>query len=219
MPNRLLPASSHLEDVALCKLFLPGGDELAQRAMAGVIAAANGGQLPLFASTLGMRFDEFSAILTDEAKGCMRPSPLHAKLLAGWLPELFPHLVEMFWSKQSCDDKINWWVAHAIASACFGQRHLWQDLGLRGRNELSRLLEERFYWLYVSNIHALKWKMFLFHELGKRLGMPALTPPGCGACDQYRQCFGSGIGEECEFDDFHVLGRGQPANNIKAFVL
>jgi nitrogen fixation protein NifQ len=189
MPNQALLTAPQPEVFTLHNLFFPAGEGLAHRAMAGVVAAANGGQLPLFASTLGMSFDEFSVILSEEAKEYMRPAPLHTERLAEWRPVLFPHLVEMLWNHQSCDDKVNWWVAHAIASACFGQRHLWQDLRLRGRDEIARLLEERFYRLYIGNIHDLKWKMFFFQELGNRLGLPGLKPPGCSACDQYRLCW------------------------------
>lgn len=209
MLNHLLPASPQSGGFTMCKLFIPAGDDLAHRAMAGVVTAADGGQLPLFASTLGMRFDEFSLILSDEEKEYMRPSSLHSELLAGWRPKLFPHLIEMLWDNRSCDDEINGWVAHAVACACFGQRHLWQDLGLHGRDEVARLLEERFYRLYIGNIRDLKWKMFLFHELGKRLSVPGLTPPGCGACDQFGHCFGTGIGDECDAGGYHVTGHSQ----------
>ena len=36
------------------------------------------------------------------------------------------------------------WLAHAIAAACYGERELWEDLDLGGRDDLGRLLQKYF---------------------------------------------------------------------------
>ncbi|TRW89605.1 hypothetical protein EKO24_021330 [Candidatus Methylobacter oryzae] len=159
-----------------------------------VIRAANKGELPLFAATLGMASQDFAALLDELSRRAVHFSPCHAGLLAG-LPDLFPPLVEMLWESRSCDERLSWWTAHAIASACFGRGHLWQDLGLRGRDDVSRLFSQRFSELFALNIENLKWKRFLFQELGRRLGYPDLKPPACDACDETNLCFPSQRGD------------------------
>ncbi len=115
-------------------------------------------------------------------------SPVYSELLGEWVPDLFPPLVKMLCDSRPCAAPIDWWLVHAIASACFGHRHLWQDLGLRGREELSSLLAERFPDLYRRNVGDLKWKRFMFHELGQHLGIADLRPPGCGECEHFPLC-------------------------------
>ncbi|MDM7457098.1 MAG: nitrogen fixation protein NifQ [Tepidimonas sp.] len=59
----------------------------------------------------------------------------------------------------------------------FGTRHLWQELGLAGRPEVSRLLRLCFPDLAARNTPDLKWKRFLFQALGEQLGLPSLGFP------------------------------------------
>lgn len=165
------------------------GCELGIEAVLKVVRTANEGDLPLFAATLGMPPRQFVQLWGAQAHRVIHTSRNHADLLPNWLPAEFPPLVELLWNYRSCDDRLNWWVCHAIASACFGHRHLWQDLGLRGREEVSQLLAERFCGLFSRNTQNLKWKRFLFLELGLRLGRPDLMPPACDGCDNYRSCF------------------------------
>lgn len=161
----------------------------AQHAIDGVIASSESGHLPLFAATLGMRSEEFSLLLPGNKLDPAVQSPLHPALLAEWVPDLFPPLVEMLWNNTSHEDVANWCAAHAVACACFGQRHLWQDLGLGSRAEVSRLLAERFTWIYIRNSSNMKWKRFIFQELGQHLGMDELSPPGCADCEDFERCF------------------------------
>ena len=163
--------------------------ELAALAITKVVRAANDGKLPLFAATLGMPPWEFITLLDEQSRRLVRFAPFQVDLWAELLPELFTPLVELLRDYRSGDDPLNWCVSHALASACFGRRHLWQDLGLRGREDVSRLLSQHFSGLFVRNTQDLKWKRFLFKELGERLGHPDLLPPGCNGCDQMHICF------------------------------
>lgn len=160
------------------------------RVINGVLASAENGNLPLFAATLGMRYDEFSLVLPERRIDPRFRPPFHSDLLAEWLPDLFSPLVEMLWDNKSSGDVANWYVTHAVACACFGQRHLWQDLGLGSREEVSRLFAERFCWLYIRNSSNMKWKRFIFQELAQHLGVPQLSPPGCSGCEDFQFCFG-----------------------------
>lgn len=77
----------------------------------------------------------------------------------------------------------------ALASACFGRQHLWQDLGLDGRAQVSLLLRQGFPTLHASNVRDLKWKRHLFLVLGMQRGEVDLRPPKCDGCDHFAQCF------------------------------
>lgn len=169
--------------------LLDGGSELAVQAIKNVLRAADDGDLPLFAATLGMPPREFAILFDERSQPLFKFTALHADLLNDWLPGLFLPLVELLWDNQRCEDRLGWLVSHAIASACFGHQHLWQDLGLHKREDVSRLLSRHFPGLFARNTQGLKWKRFLFKELGRRLGQLNLEPPSCDGCDQMRGCF------------------------------
>ncbi|MEW5770293.1 MAG: nitrogen fixation protein NifQ [Pseudomonadota bacterium] len=82
------------------------------------------------------------------------------------------------------------WVAAIVASACMGGDHLWQDLGLWSRADLTRLMAENFPMLHAANTHNMKWKKFLYKQLCNRAGVSACRSPTCEACADYAQCFG-----------------------------
>jgi nitrogen fixation protein NifQ len=82
------------------------------------------------------------------------------------------------------------WLARAIAAASLGRRFLWQDLGLQGREEVGALLREYFEPFYRRNVADIKWKKFLFVELGARQGEAAMPAPGCMHCAQFDDCYG-----------------------------
>jgi len=87
-------------------------------------------------------------------------------------------------------DETTLWLASAVAAACLGQNHLWQDLGLANRQELSELLKTRFAALYARNTGNMKWKKFFYKQLCERAGVNACRAPSCQVCGDYFQCFG-----------------------------
>jgi len=56
-------------------------------------------------------------------------------------------------------------VAHALACACLGDNHLWQDLLLPSRSELSALIGHWFPRLAAKNTGDMKWKKFFYKQL------------------------------------------------------
>jgi nitrogen fixation protein NifQ len=83
------------------------------------------------------------------------------------------------------------WLASAVAAACLGGNHLWQDLGLDNRQELSDLLKTRFSALYARNTGNMKWKKFFYKQLCERAEVNACRAPSCRVCDDYAKCFGA----------------------------
>lgn len=159
----------------------------ALRAIAQVVRAGHKGELPLFAATLGLSADEFHELLHEDVQYLSPRLP--PELLGTWLPEQFMPLVSLLWSYRATDDPLARWLSHAIAAACYGRQHLWQDLGFNSRDDVSRLIGQWFPRLFNLNTQNLKWKRFLFEQLGRKQGKPGLRPPFCHGCDSYRLCF------------------------------
>jgi nitrogen fixation protein NifQ len=82
------------------------------------------------------------------------------------------------------------WIADIVATACAGRDHLWQDLGLFNREQLSQLMLENFPELAHSNSGDMKWKKFLYHQFCSREGITVCRAPSCGECQDYAKCFG-----------------------------
>lgn len=82
------------------------------------------------------------------------------------------------------------WMAEIIAAGCMGSDHLWQDLGLWNRAELSRLMEQNFPAVAQKNVHDMKWKRFLYKQLCEAEGIYSCRSPSCEVCVDYHACFG-----------------------------
>jgi nitrogen fixation protein NifQ len=82
------------------------------------------------------------------------------------------------------------WMASIVATACMGSDHLWQDLGLWCRDDLSSLMQRNFPALAEKNVHNMKWKKFLYKQLCIAEGVYVCRSPSCEICADYRDCFG-----------------------------
>jgi len=82
------------------------------------------------------------------------------------------------------------WVAHALAQASLGEDHLWQDLHLPSRRQLSALMSQWFPSIATRNVLDMKWKKFLYRQLCERAGLSICRAPSCGVCSDYAVCYG-----------------------------
>lgn len=82
------------------------------------------------------------------------------------------------------------WMADIVATGCAGRDHLWQDLGLADRGELSTLLRHNFPALADQNTGDMKWKKFLYRQFCAAEGIYVCPAPSCGQCAEYAKCFG-----------------------------
>jgi nitrogen fixation protein NifQ len=82
-------------------------------------------------------------------------------------------------------------VAHALACASLGDNHLWQDLYLPSRRELSALIGRWFPRLAARNTNDMKWKKFFYRQLCLREQLLICKAPSCGVCSDYGLCFGA----------------------------
>jgi nitrogen fixation protein NifQ len=82
-----------------------------------------------------------------------------------------------------------------VARRCQRPNHLWQDLGLGSRRELSALMSRHFPRLSERNIHDMKWKKFLYRMICSSTGFSLCVAPVCSECEDFDDCFGAEDGE------------------------
>src|SRR3974390_2767922 len=63
----------------------------------------------------------------------------------------FEDLLGLLREHRRDDSEETQWVAHAVASACAGENHLWEDMGLPNRGTLSQLIRRFFPTLFYKN--------------------------------------------------------------------
>lgn len=80
-------------------------------------------------------------------------------------------------------------LASIIAHACLRPDHLWRDLGLAGREEVTWMLTRYFPALVLLNVDNLRWKKFLAQQRALSLGLEPGPAPGCPGCEDYGHCF------------------------------
>jgi nitrogen fixation protein NifQ len=83
------------------------------------------------------------------------------------------------------------WMAEIVTAGCMGNDHLWQDLGLWNRADLSKLMMDNFAPLAIRNDKDMKWKKFLYKQLCDAEGIYVCRSPSCEVCADYQNCFGS----------------------------
>lgn len=107
----------------------------------------------------------------------------------GW--EEFEDLIALLMS-HALDQNLNTYaLARLIAgTCCSGANHLWQDLKLSSRAELSQLMRDYFPALVAKNRGDMKWKKFFYRQLCEQENVLICKSPSCGVCVDYELCFG-----------------------------
>lgn len=134
-----------------------------------------------FQSVLVCRFPRLPWILEDFADDPAR-LPEREDLIGLMLR----HVDEAEPSRENAAD-----MAAIVAAACMGSDHLWEDLGLWSRADLSRLMNHNFPALAAKNDRDMKWKKFLYKQLCLEEGIYVCRAPSCEVCKDYDRCFGS----------------------------
>jgi nitrogen fixation protein NifQ len=98
-------------------------------------------------------------------------------------------------AQRSSAGDIGHWLAAMVARRSMEPNHLWEDLGLRDRSELSRLLSRHFGPLAARNTGNMRWKRFFYRMLCEDDGFVMCTTPVCTQCNDFELCFGDESGE------------------------
>jgi len=98
-------------------------------------------------------------------------------------------------AQRSTEGDVSRWLAAMVARRAMEPNHLWEDLGLRERSELTRLLMRHFAPLASRNSRNMRWKRFFYRMLCEDDGFVMCTTPVCTQCNDFDQCFGDESGE------------------------
>ena len=104
-------------------------------------------------------------------------------------------LRELLWRFRSASSPINSLLTLLVARRATRPNHLWQDLGLANRGELSRLMLRHFAALARRNNQDMKWKKFFYRMICSDDGFSMCVAPSCSECGDFDACFGSESGE------------------------
>lgn len=85
------------------------------------------------------------------------------------------------------------WMASIVAAGCMASDHLWHDLGLWSRDDLTTLMRRNFPTLAARNLRDMKWKRFLYKQLCEAEDIYSCRAPSCETCTDYHVCFGTDV--------------------------
>ena len=149
------------------------------------------GAMPAF---LGLEPDRFAALLRHHFGTASVPRMERTPRLADYSAMLEREdLTRLFLAHAAPGDpgeRIG--IAGILVAGCLGQDHLWEDLGLWSRPELSALIEFNFPALYAMNDRNMRWKKFFYKQLCAADGIHICRAPSCGQCPEFSDCFPTG---------------------------
>jgi nitrogen fixation protein NifQ len=189
----------HAEDLhsALMKCRSPACDEFDAHVVASIFAIALGeaaAEGRTLTSATGLLPDQLGALIQE-----IFPNAASWRLFApGAGVERSPDEVCLLELLQSCTTsgtEFEAQLAAMIARRAQRPNHLWQDLGLRSRGDLSELMKRHFRPLALRNSQDMKWKKFLYRIICADASYSLCTAPSCAECDDFNACFGEETGE------------------------
>jgi nitrogen fixation protein NifQ len=194
-PAVFLPLPACAPSLAALLAFAAAPDDLATLAYAGVIGAAweqrGVDVLPLIGVDAGDTQRLVQRYFPGAAEGLAIPWDALAAVRSGFSrDDEIEDLLHLLLDHRTRDDEETRWVAHAVATACMGENHLWQDMVLPSRTVLSQLLERYFTSLFRKNTGDMRWKKFFYKQLCESAELFICKSPSCGICIDYQRCFG-----------------------------
>ncbi len=146
------------------------------------------GCLPAY---LGLNESQWQHLLQTHFTGCQLPPKLtpNREVDLSRSPEL-EDLRILLAAHSTEQTEETQWMAEILIYGCLGSDHLWQDLGLWARADLSRLIRDNFTALAEKNAQDMKWKKFLYKQLCIQEGIYVCRAPSCEVCSDYQNCFG-----------------------------
>lgn len=168
-------------------------DAFDRHVLASILAAAamDGGEI---AARAGLVVHELNALLAQ----CFPSTAVRA---FAWNSPSDPvddettMVRDLLLAQRSSEGEVGRWLAAMVARRAMEPNHLWEDLGLRERAELSRLLMRHFGPLAARNTRNMRWKRFFYRMLCEDDGFVMCTTPICTQCNDFDLCFGEESGE------------------------
>ena len=155
------------------------------------------------AETTGCSVSEGTGLSRDEMEGLLAAvNPCAVSLvdgLAAFSETSFSTdelcLRELLGRYSTARNHMQFLLAAVIARRAMRPNHLWQDLGLRNRGELSQLMQRHFAPLAARNAQDMKWKKFLYRMICRDEGFTLCVAPSCSECKDFEVCFSDESGE------------------------
>lgn len=195
-----------------------GSDENFDRhVLASILAAAvmDGGPL---AERVGLAEPDLNALLA----GCFPSAEVRA---FAWMPapdtavdDETCMVRDLLLAHRSTEGEVGSWLGAMVARRAMEPNHLWEDLGLRERSELSRLLMRHFAPLASRNVRNMRWKRFFYRMLCEDDGFVMCSTPVCTQCGDFDLCFGEEDGESRMAERRREFLRGIPDPAVAAGV-
>ncbi|WP_063203450.1 nitrogen fixation protein NifQ [Bradyrhizobium sp. AT1] len=169
-------------------------DDFDRHVLASILAAAamDGGS---FAERAGLAEQELNELLAE----CFPSAQVRA---VAWISrsdtmgdDETMMVRDLLLAQRSSEGEVGRWLAAMVARRAMEPNHLWEDLGLRERAELSRLLMRHFAPLAARNTRNMRWKRFFYRMLCEDDGFVMCTTPVCTQCNDFDLCFGEESGE------------------------
>jgi nitrogen fixation protein NifQ len=102
---------------------------------------------------------------------------------------------DLLLANRSTEGEISQWLSAMVARRAMEPNHLWEDLGLRDRDELTRLLDRHFQPIACKNTKNMKWKRFFYRSMCEDDGFVMCSTPVCTQCADFHRCYGDESGE------------------------
>jgi nitrogen fixation protein NifQ len=126
---------------------------------------------------------------------------------------------DLLLANRSSDSDISRWLSAMVARRAMEPNHLWEDLGLRDREELTRLLDRHFAPIACKNTKNMKWKRFFYRSMCEDDGFVMCSTPVCTQCADFHRCYGDESGEsrlaqrrrDAALQEFALNGASPPA--------
>lgn len=172
------------------------------------VSASEGGPV---ASRCGLAAHEISDLLH-------RFFPAVGDLGARWqahaspLDEESAMVRDLLLAQRSADPQVGGWLAAMLARRAMEPNHLWEDLGLRARDELTRLMNRHFAPLAGRNTRNMRWKRFFYRSLCEDDGFVMCATPVCTECGDFALCFGDESGESRMAERRRSIALAAPAS-------
>lgn len=170
----LIVAPQHLSPSPLgCTVVEPASTSstsLLRSLVAHVRLLAEEGDLPLFVWTLGLPKEALCRMLEEFH---LPSSALSTMTSAGFarieclVPKVYHDLRLMLFQNRTrlVDAILADYLSRALAGACFGNRQLWEDLGLANDEELTSFIATFFVPLQLRHKRCHHWKRQFFRDL------------------------------------------------------
>lgn len=148
---------------------------------------SGGGSMPQY---LGLEYSAYQRMLACHFPGADLSMERICPIILREMPE-HEELKKLLLSQCVEQGEEAQWITDIIVAGCAGSNHLWQDLGLKSRTDLSEMLKRNFPSLAAKNVQDMKWKKFLYKQLCLQEGLYICRSPSCDTCIDYGDCFGN----------------------------